>query len=782
MPQRIDIPGQGVVEFPDGMSDAEIVGAIKRLSAPQRPESAMDAANAVGTGFWRGAVRLAGLPVDTALNVVDLGKAAAGSAYMAATGKTAPEWLEPTDRSRVIGSSDQLLNAVRKAPGGALMVDPQNPAYEGGYLQNAGAALTGVARPNSLLQLGNQLVLGQAGAAASKAAYDATGNPALAIAAGMAPGAAQLGATEAVKRAVRGGEQGRQLMAQRTQDLRNAGVENPTLGLASGNRLLGGVENLLQNTPGAVGIMQNARSQAVEGMEGAANRAASLASPNRGSIDAGRAIQKGASGFKQDFKAQQEALYNRLDQFIESQSPVRVDNTKQTLAELNSDIRGAPELSKQFKNARIGAIENAILKDSGVLPTGASQAIQELVFGKGAQPVGVDLMGRPVYRGGRIGESVQPGAIVIRESLPPMRQDMMGNLVPIQGAESSQVTMRIPSQRIPQYANVPMTRDSFNREVPVPPVVGQRTTLIDPSNRGAFSGVGVPAEAVNTLPFDAVKKTRTLVGNEIADNSLLSDVPRSKWNPLYAALSEDMQRAANAAGPQAENALNRANQFTRAGNERLERIAPIVNRDSPEGSFRALESTLKDNNSTFQAVKKSLPADARGSFAGTIIERLGKAAPGQQDADGSRWSPETFLTNWNRIGPEAQRELLSGIPNANQVKDLVDSVARGASMMRDNSRMWANPSGTGANVAARTVLGAVSAGGAGAAAGLVNPMVPIGAAAGLGGVNLAARALTSRDVRDAMLRRTDIDPELLNTLFLQLQATGAGQLQPGQAR
>ena len=689
MPQRIDIPGQGIVEFPDGMSDADIVAAIKRLSTPQRPDNAVDAANAVGTGFWRGATRLAGLPVDTVANVIDLGKAAIGAPYTALTGKT-PEALEPMDRSKVVGSSEYLLSKVRQAPGGSLMVDPQNPAYEGGYLQNAGAALTALNRPNSLLQLGNQALVSQAGAAAGKATYDATGDQALAITAGMLPGAAQYGGTELVKRAARGGDEGRKRMAQRVQDLRNAGIENPTLGLATGNKLIGGVENLLQNTPGAVGIMQRSRDASLQGLEGASTRAAELASPNRGPMESGRAIQKGGVNFKENFKAQQEALYNRLDEFIGGQQPVSVNRTKETLSDLNSGIRGAPELSKQFQNGRLQSIEAAIKSDTAGAPASVT------VF---PQP--------PRGAGGLMN--------------PPVEQ---------------------------------------------PPILVQ-------------SPAGPPR---NTLPFEAVKKTRTLVGNEIADNSLLSDVPRSKWNPLYGALSEDMQGAALAAGPQAEGALNRANQFTRAGIDRIERIAPVVNRDAPEKSFTALQQTLGENVSTFQSVKKSLPEDARGSFAGTVIERLGKATPGQQNAEGSRWSPETFLTNWNRMSPAGQRELLSGIPNAGEVKSLVDSVARSASMMRDSSKMWANPSGTGANVAARGVIGAIGAGGAGAVAGLLNPLVPVGAALSLGGVNLAARGVTSRNVREAMLRRTDIDPEILNSLLLQLQATGTGQPPAGQAQ
>jgi hypothetical protein len=34
MPQRIDVPGHGIVEFPDGMSEGEIVKAIQANSAP----------------------------------------------------------------------------------------------------------------------------------------------------------------------------------------------------------------------------------------------------------------------------------------------------------------------------------------------------------------------------------------------------------------------------------------------------------------------------------------------------------------------------------------------------------------------------------------------------------------------------------------------------------------------------------------------------------------------------------------------------------------------------
>ena len=47
MPQRIEVPGMGVVEFPDGMSDAEIAAAIKRNMPSQSYESGKRAPGAL---------------------------------------------------------------------------------------------------------------------------------------------------------------------------------------------------------------------------------------------------------------------------------------------------------------------------------------------------------------------------------------------------------------------------------------------------------------------------------------------------------------------------------------------------------------------------------------------------------------------------------------------------------------------------------------------------------------------------------------------------------------
>src|SRR5947209_3539999 len=63
MPQRIDVPGVGVVEFPDSMSDDQITGAIKSMSPP-KIGLAEDVAKSAGVGVAKGGIQLLGLGGD----------------------------------------------------------------------------------------------------------------------------------------------------------------------------------------------------------------------------------------------------------------------------------------------------------------------------------------------------------------------------------------------------------------------------------------------------------------------------------------------------------------------------------------------------------------------------------------------------------------------------------------------------------------------------------------------------------------------------------------------
>jgi hypothetical protein len=120
----------------------------------------------------------------------------------------------------------------------------------------------------------------------------------------------------------------------------------------------------------------------------------------------------------------------------------------------------------------------------------------------------------------------------------------------------------------------------------------------------AIQARGFPPGA---LPFSALKRIRSTIGNRLATPSLVDDIPRADLKRLYAAISEDMRVAAVEAGPGAVKAFGKADRFYRAGIKRVEDVLdPLVKKDAPEKIFRALELSGKEGATTIRAVTRSL--------------------------------------------------------------------------------------------------------------------------------------------------------------------------------
>ena len=261
------------------------------------------------------------------------------------------------------------------------------------------------------------------------------------------------------------------------------------------------------------------------------------------------------------------------------------------------------------------------------------------------------------------------------------------------------------------------------------------TSLINPKVQQIANDLAVDAQS-GAIPYGALSALRTKVG-EMLDDGIVADVPQKQLRRLYAALSDDMQGAASAAGPAAEKAWQRANTYARTRADRLEVLDDVVGKNGgPEAVYKAATSGTAEGATKLRQVMQSLDDDGQKAITATIMRRLGRATPGQQDDVAGKFSTETFLTNFSRLSPEAKRSLFDRYGPGFR-KDM-DAIANVASNLRSGSRVYANPSGTTQGVSAQTVgyafVGSLLAGQPAAAAGI---------ATAVGGSNVAARLFTN---------------------------------------
>jgi hypothetical protein len=254
--------------------------------------------------------------------------------------------------------------------------------------------------------------------------------------------------------------------------------------------------------------------------------------------------------------------------------------------------------------------------------------------------------------------------------------------------------------------------------------------------KGIQQALETDAGDAGKLPYEAVKKLRTLVGREMADSGIASDVPRSKWKALYGALSEDLGGAVKG-NPKAEAAWSRANNYTKAGMRRIESIESVIDKSGgPEAIFKAATANTKEGATTLRSVMQSLDDEGRRMVSATVLRRLGIAKAGVQGELGDQFSTESFLTNWNMLSKEAKATLFDRY--GPQFRGDIDQIAKFTSNLREGSQVFKNPSGTAQAAGQAATIG-------GLAASVVTGNFAAAAAilGGMGAANLSARLMTN---------------------------------------
>ena len=366
-------------------------------------------------------------------------------------------------------------------------------------------------------------------------------------------------------------------MQQAIDDFAKLGA-TPSVGQASGNRLVQGGENLLAGGPTSAGVMGRFAEKQAEQIGAGLQRQGESLMRNASGERAGRAIERGMDTFRGNTGATKRALYWQADQFIPGQTPVNLGETWREVVQLTTPTPGAQATTQALVNPRIQQLRETLQQD--------------------------------IAAGG-----------------------------------------------------------------------GQ-------------------------ISYEAMKRIRSDIGEAITDFSLSPDTPTRELKRLYGALSRDMEAAAQARGPAAAAAAKRANNYTRAAADRLETVQRVIDKNGgPEKVFEAAMSGTRDGGTTLRAVMQSLPQDGQKAVTAAVIKRMGLATPGAQDAAGDVFSAQTFLTNWNRVSPEAKRALFDR--HGPQFSKDMDRIARVAQNIRDGSKVFANPSGTANRAAAYTYGGSL---------------------------------------------------------------------------
>lgn len=669
----------------------------------------------VNKGFFSD---LLGMPVDAVQNVIDLGKAGYGTVVTAA-GR--PD-LAPNinmDRSGVVGSSDWIAKKINQGADLAGVEspisnpNPQDPLSR--VAHTGGRFVGGSVVPSSRVAIGarQQAVnTGMAGVSGLASGATAEVAPDYAGLAGMVPSMTARTGADVVRMLAQGREAGRQNTAQRVQDFKNAGVDNPSAGMATGNRLLQGVENLLGVTPGSMDIIGNNRLAMMLGLQNKADTLRGNISPVYGAAEAGTGIQRDLKGpFKERISNTYGLLNDKVEQAIGADTPIMVTNSLGTANRLSSLVPGAEATSSLLINPRIAQIAENLRTDAFGAPR----------IDRGSPNIGNPTLNLPL----------EPAA-------PQSSNPSLWNQPPAQ--QNTVANASLWNQ--PAAPNSPM---------PNRPVVS------------ATGGNGAPnASLWNTqkepgIPFSAVKQLRTRIGQEAASSEIMGTPQQGEYKQLYGGLSQDMKAGVAMAdlvnGTKGTQALERANQYYSHAMARAEAMGPLANRSTPEGAYDSVASSLKSGPTTYGRVRNAVSTDTRQKIVATIVDDMGRATPGQQNAEGSEWSAKTFITNYNKIDPAARDALFKRLPGGAQYADDLRDIAKAADMVNQGGQQWANPSGTGANVFARGTFSALTVGA------FYHPMMAAGTAATLATGAGVARLLTNPKFVNWLAEAPKVKPE-----------------------
>lgn len=194
--------------------------------------------------------------------------------------------------------------------------------------------------------------------------------------------------------------------------------------------------------------------------------------------------------------------------------------------------------------------------------------------------------------------------------------------------------------------------------------------------------------------LDELWRVRQAIGDRLATSDLRGvDLSKRELKALYGSLTDDIRTSIAPYGAPAVKAFDTANTFFRRS---IDKINTDVNRvlktlgDKPDQVFNSM---INGGESAILRTRTMVDPKNWDIVQAESIRRMGLATPGQQNAAGDLFSPNTFLTNYSKLSDRSKNLLFGGGGKYRDMKSELDTLARISGSVR-SIKSVSNPSGT----------------------------------------------------------------------------------------
>ncbi|MCR4297256.1 MAG: hypothetical protein NUV75_00675 [Gallionella sp.] len=235
-------------------------------------------------------------------------------------------------------------------------------------------------------------------------------------------------------------------------------------------------------------------------------------------------------------------------------------------------------------------------------------------------------------------------------------------------------------------------------------------------NPAADSGVASQLKAFREriaggASIQGLRDARTALSQGVYNGQLRSSSEQKMWKDILSSVADDIDTGLRSVGrDDAANAFRTADKFWKERVQHIDNVLqPILGRDgtkSGEDIIAAVESMARGKQGGAARLSRllaNMPESEAATVRAVIIDRIGRANPGAQDAAGEVFSASTFLTNWNKMTPQAKVSLFGDKQMRNDLNDLA-VIAEGTKTGQSMTNFSNTGVAIGANVAGATAL------------------------------------------------------------------------------